>query len=226
MGKRSLSSFIVLGFVPLLFCAGCGSGSSAPAAPKLPDADLTIHLFNSVGKPIHIDVENSQSQQQRDADGTSIHIAFDLKAGAHAKFRTQKSETIQFKVTGPPGMEKFNQSVDVPPANTQKGDVLLDFGARTTFYQYPMFYVPAKDAAKWKVPEATQRQYPIKKLPGPSARYDLDFKTIGINKGMKLFEQSAEPADKGSVYMSILTEDVLQRVNRGEDLNFIDRDEN
>lgn len=204
----------------LFLASGCGSGASN-TAPKLPPADLNIYLFNSVGQPIHVVVEGSHA----DLDASNP-VSFDLKSGGHAKFRAQRSETIQFKVIGPAGLEKFNQSVDVPPLNQQQGDVLLDFGARTTFYQYPMFYVPAKDASKWKVPEATKQQFPLKKLPGPAARYDLDFKSIGINKGMKLFEQSSQPPDKGSVYISILTEDTLQRVNRGEDLNFIDRDEN
>ena len=211
--------------VVLLCVSGCGSGGNSDAstsAPNLPAADLTIHLFNSVGKPIRVVVVDSQPGPDSDPKRT----AFDLKSYGHAKYPCRYSETLQFKIIGPPGLERHNQSVDVPAAGTQKGDVLLDFGARTTFYQYPMFYVPAKDAAKWKVPEETQQKFPLKKLSGPAARYDLTFKAIGINKGMKLFEQNSQPPDKGSVYMSILTESTLRRVKSGEDLNFIERDEN
>jgi hypothetical protein len=212
-------------FVLVLMISGCGAGSNsatANTASTLPTASLTIHLFNSTGKSIHVVVEDSQLAQ----DTVSNCVSFDLKVSGHTKFEWSKAESIQLKVIGPPGLEQFNQTIDVPPAGKEKGDLLIDFGARAKFYQYPMFYVPAKDAAKWKVPDEIKQKYPLKQIPGPAARYDLDFKAIGINKGLGLFKESGDPQDKGHVYMSILTEAALQQVNQGADLNYIDRDDN
>ena len=204
-------------FFSLILVSGCGSSGTGtpPPAPVIP-ASQTFHLYNSLSKPISIQLVAPSVTPER--------VPIELNPNGHTTIIWHAAESLQFKIVGPAGLSQHDQTVEVPTVSQTKGDILLDFGAKTTFYQYPVFYVPANAPAKWKVPEEMKQKYPLKQLAGPKARYDLDYRALGINKGTQLFKESTSGPDKGEVLISIVTAAALEQVKKGADLNYVDRE--
>lgn len=135
----SLKNIACLGLVLALF-GFCGFGNLfwwvvAPPVDPRPSARLRLHVYNSSERPLTVELR-ARSLPRSDPP----ERRFTLPPGGAQGHLARHADTLDIRVIGPDGLSHLGQEVAVAPE--QAGNLIVDLGARGTFYRMPVTYFP------------------------------------------------------------------------------------